>query len=196
MVAKLKITMIVGFAVGFVTVGSLWIIGGEQMRIERKVKLAASQERVWHLLTDEESLKAWNPDIVEIRPLSPKESPPLPEVGERSIMIIKEGSGTAEYESEIIESIPNRKLSISLHGGSLGVNPMIVNYELETHDGATGLTYSSKWQPSGFFLRVLTPLISIMARKNIDLSMERLRKLSAGKELAGTPLQCESKQIL
>jgi hypothetical protein len=119
-------------------------------------------------------MKKWNPTIVSEEATSSGE----PGVGFKSKVMIKEGSNINEYDSEISSYLPGQQLGIILRGASLGKGPMKVDYYLLEEKGETVLRYESRWEPHGIMLKLMSPIITIMARKNVDDVMGRLKKLA------------------
>ena len=153
----------------------LWIIGGKTMEIEKQLNISASQDKVWKLLTDSEEIKKWNPEIIEDTPLTEETL----QKGAQSKLLMKEGSGQAEYLTEIIEVVTNEKLDMSLSGGPLGQSPMFISYIIKNNDNnSVAMTFKSSWKPKEFWLRVMSPLIKMMAQSNTDQSMSRLKELA------------------
>ena len=147
------------------------------MYILKKTHIKTSPEQLWDLLTETEKMKRWNPTIISEEPLSSGE----PGVGFKSIVRIKEGSSINEYENEISSYDPVNHLGIMLRGGNLGQGPMNVDYHLIELTDGTELTYESRWEPYGIMLKLMSPLITMMARRNVEDVMGRLKKLAEGK---------------
>ncbi|MCP5098273.1 MAG: hypothetical protein GY943_22210, partial [Chloroflexi bacterium] len=98
-----------------------------------------------------------------------------PRAGFISKTKIKEGSKIVEYESEIATYQPTSHLGLILRGGSLGKGPMHVDYRLSAEGDGTVLNFESRWKPHGILLKLMTPLLTKMSRKNIDADMHRLK---------------------
>ena len=144
------------------------------MHIEQKIETRTSPESLWTLLTEPEQVKRWIPELISDEPITPG-----PEgVGMKTRMRLKEGSKVVEYGSEITAFDREDYLELRLTGGSLGAGPMVVGYRLLPGDQGTGLHYTSTWQPYGLILRLLSPLITFMAKKNTRAQLRRLQKLA------------------
>ena len=157
------------------TLAILWIIGGNTMEIQKQVNIQASQEKIWTLLTDSEEIKKWNPEIIEDTPLTNE----ILQKGAQSKLLMKDGSQEVEYLTEIMEVVTNEKLDMSLSGDPLGKSPMFISYVIKSNDNQSiDMTFKSSWRPTEFWLRVMSPLIKMMANSNADQSIGRLKKLA------------------
>ena len=65
-----------------------------------------------------------------------------------------------------------------MRGGNLGASPMLVRYALSPAGRGTELRYQATWQPQGLMLRLMSPLIDIVARKSCRRSLARLEELA------------------
>ncbi len=144
------------------------------MKLTHTVAIDSSQETLWPLLTESEEIQRWNRDIVSDEPLTPGP----PQVGARARLKIREGSRVADYESEITAIEPQRLLELELRGGSLGANPMYLSYCLTPAGRKTTLYYTVNWKPKGLMLRLMTPLLRVLSRRNIRVAMTRLKELA------------------
>lgn len=142
------------------------------MIIEKTILLKCTKELLWEWLTDFEKIKVWNPDILEEELISAGEVQP----GYRSKMLILEGKKKNWYENEILTFQPGQQLSTVLRGGGLGEGPMAVDYHIQEQGDAIELRYRSSWEPIGLFLKVMHPIIKIVANKNADNCLKRLKE--------------------
>ena len=141
------------------------------MLITKTVQINASPELIWEMLTDLEQIKRWNTTVISDEPLSPGP----PHVGQISKMMLKEGSKVVEYESEISHYQPTSQLSMILRGGNLGKGPMYLDYQLSANETGTMMNYESKWEPHGFTLKLMAPIINKMAQKNATEVLNQLK---------------------
>ena len=141
------------------------------MLITKTIQINASPELIWEMLTDLEQIKRWNSTVISDEPLS---SGP-PHVGQISKMMIREGSKIVEYESEISHYQPTSQLSMILRGGNLGKGPMYIDYQLSANEAGTLVNYVSKWEPHGFTLKLMAPIINKMAQRNAKDVMNQLK---------------------
>lgn len=141
------------------------------MKIQRQITLAANSEEIWTWLTQFEKIQIWNPSMIEEKPISTGK----PRVGHTSEILIQEGSQKNWYRSEIKAYQPFSHLAIRLSGGNLGATPMHVDYRLQENNGSVTLDYLSTWQPKGFRLKLLHPLINMMAGRNATQSLATLK---------------------
>ncbi len=140
------------------------------MNLERTIDLAASPTRVWMCLTEPDLIAQWITELVSDEPITPAPTG----VGTRTRMKIREGSRVVEYETEILAYQPQRELSIEMHGGSLGREPMRISYRLEDRGTSTRLVYRASWRPRGVVLHLLLPLIIVVGRRNLRRTLHRL----------------------
>ena len=141
------------------------------MLITKTVQINASPELIWEMLTDLKQIKRWNTTVISDEPLSPGP----PHVGQISKMMLKEGSKAVEYESEISHYQPTSQLSMILRGGNLGKGPMYLDYQLSANETGTMMNYESKWEPHGFTLKLMAPIINKMAQKNATEVLNQLK---------------------
>ena len=172
MLKKIFLSLI---AIGGVSVAGLWFEGRNAMNIEKDLSIKTSAETLWNYLVDQDLLMKWNPDILkiefpELRPVAKK--------GAKSKLFIREGANTTEYESEIVEFLPHQRLIVTLRAKTLGSSPMYVDYQLQSAGSQMKMKYSATWQPKEFKLRVLSPLIGVMAGKNAEATLEKLKQLA------------------
>jgi len=151
------------------------------MKIDHRIEIAANAETVWHFLTDPEQLKIWIPELVSDEP----EEPGVTRVGLKSRMKLREGKKIVEYGTVLTGVAENSLLEMQMNGGSLGASPMTVGYRLTPGEGSassgnTTLDYTSAWHPREFMMRLMSPLISIMAKRNVRSQLGRLKALAEG----------------
>ncbi len=144
------------------------------MNFDHRVDIETTAEELWPLLADDQHVMSWSPDIVNVEPMT--SGPPA--VGTRSAVQIREGSRVVDYNSEILAFQPGNCLRIQLTGGSLGASPMVVTYSITPRQNSVELTYSARWRAVGLMLRLLSPVITIMAKRNARAAMDRLKKLA------------------
>jgi uncharacterized protein YndB with AHSA1/START domain len=143
---------------------------------DNTIELRTTPEHLWPLLVDPAQIRRWNPEVVRDEPLTPGP----PGVGSTSAVWIREGRREVRYESEVLTFDPLERLVIRLTGGSLGEGPMLVSYAVSPSSSADHLTLrvTGSWQPVGWVLRLLAPLLGILARRNSRAALERLRQLA------------------
>ena len=141
------------------------------MNIKKSIQINCEKEELWVWLTDFSKLKKWNKTILEEQLISEGK------VGKdyKTKVLIKEGNRKTWYDNKILVYQPNEFLSIALSGGSLGKNPMIVEYKIDEKNNQLELTLESNWKPSGFILKLLYPLIKIKATKNTVEILQELK---------------------
>ncbi|MEM7355617.1 MAG: SRPBCC family protein [Acidobacteriota bacterium] len=144
------------------------------MRIEHSIETRATPESLWNLLTDPEQIKQWIPELISDEPTTPGQEG----VGTKTRMRLKEGSKIVEYSSEITTFTPPQRLGLRLTGGHLGASPMEVEYRFSQVERGTAVHYTSTWQPRGLLLRLLSPLLTAVSKRNIRAQFQRLRSLA------------------
>lgn len=147
------------------------------MRIEHAAEIALPPEELWNHLTEPEKIRCWNPDVVEIEA---DEAAPIG-VGSSSRVAIREGSRVVDYREEIVLFDRPARLATRLSGGSLGRSPMRLEYRLAETDSGTRLRYTADWQPEELRLRLLSPLLAWLSRRNIRSHLERLKGVTGGR---------------
>lgn len=142
------------------------------MKINKSIIINCKPQELWRWLTEFEKLRKWNKSIVEQQYISSGEVGP----GYLTKVLIEEGKKRVWYENEILEYQPNKLLTISLKGGSLGKAPMVIEYEVKEQDSQLELSYKSTWKPVGLLLMLLHPLIKKMSNKNVDNALLTLKQ--------------------
>ena len=143
------------------------------MKITKSDTFFCSAEELWTWLNDFGKVKQWNKTILDEKHISSGNI----RVGFTTNILINEELSETWYTSEILRYDPSTFLSFSLSGGKLGKNPMIVEYRLIPEKNNTVLNYSCRWAPHGFMLKMADPVISRIARKNIENAFAELSKL-------------------
>ena len=144
------------------------------MKITSTVDIACTRDRVWRLLTEPERIREWNTDLIRDETLT--EGPVG--VGTKSRMLIREGAKEVWYDGEILEYQQPEVLTMQLTGGSLGSGPMTIRYGVSGTDGALTVRFDSDWTAHGLVLRLMEPLIALMARRNAKGAMHRLKEVA------------------
>lgn len=144
------------------------------MKIIQTIDIALSPKKLWPLLTLFEEIQKWTPSLIEEEILSTG----TPGPGFQTKLKILEGGQFSYYDSEILTYAPHQDLSIQLSGGNLGKNPMIVTYQMTATDFGTRLTYTSTWQPAGIGLKLLSPIITKVSKKNAAQQMANLKTVA------------------
>lgn len=140
------------------------------MYILKSIQIDCKKEELWSWLTEFEKLKKWNKTIIKEEHITQDEV----KIDYKTKVLIREGNRETWYNNEIMAYRPYELLRIALSGGTLGTNPMIVEYVITKKNNQLKLTLESKWKPSGFMLKLFYPLIKIKATKN---TLEVLQEL-------------------
>ena len=146
------------------------------MNIERTILIERSPADLWPWLIETERVQRWNPSIISDEPTTPGPAG----VGTRTRMKLREGSRVTEYTTELTAYEPDRRVALEMRGGNLGARPMVVRYALSPLSGGTELRYQARWRPREVVLRLMSPLIGIVARKQCRRSLARLKELAEG----------------
>lgn len=142
-------------------------------------EIAVPPLHLWAWLTEPDRIREWNPSVIKDEP----ETDGLPGPGFVSQMTIKEGRGFNTYRSEILSFVPCEFLEMSLSGGNLGAEPMVLSYAIAARGEASVLTYRTQWAPKGVMLVLLYPLIVWMSRRNVSEQIDVLKRVAE----RGTP---------
>ncbi len=141
------------------------------MNFSNAISISCNPEELWAWLTEPEKIRSWNPEILEQETISAGEVGP----GFRSRVLMKEGKKSVWYEEEILEFKPSTTLKMKLSGGSLGKGPMIMTYRLSDEGDKTKLSYANTWEPKGVILKLLHGIITKVAKKNVEGSLNKLK---------------------
>jgi len=141
------------------------------MTILKSIQIDSKKEELWSWLTEFEKLKKWNKTIIKEEHISKKEA----KIGYKTKVLIREGSREIWYNNEILVYQPNECLRIALSGGTLGKNPMIVEYLINEKNNQLELTLESNWKPSGFILKMFYPFIKVKATRNTVEILQELK---------------------
>lgn len=141
------------------------------MDISHTVHISATPEKLWHTLTVFDEMQKWTSSLISEEVISSGDPGP----GFISKMTILEGGKAVIYDSEIVTYEPTTRLGIILRGGSLGNGPMSVDYTLTPTDDSTRVDYRTQWQPQGILLKLMSPMITKMSRKNVQAQMANLK---------------------
>ncbi len=144
------------------------------MHIERTIQIRQPAEDLWAWLTETERVQRWNPSIISDEPTTPGP----PGVGTRTRMKLREGSRIVDYETELTAYEPATAVALEMRGGNLGVSPMHIRYDLTSNHQGTELRYRARWRPRGLMLRLMSPMIGVMARRECNRSLARLKEIA------------------
>lgn len=135
--------------------------------------IAAPREKVFELLSDDEKMKQWIPELVaNVYPNGKNINDP---VGTKFIQKLKEGGRTQAYEGEVITYKLNDHLGIRLGNHAFSVD---VHYRLHAEGAATKLEYSCAVEYKGWFYRMIGKMFFGFMRKMSNKQMDRLKELA------------------
>ena len=146
------------------------------MNIERTIHIERSPADLWPWLTETERVQRWNPGIVSDEPTTPGPTG----VGTRTKMKLREGSEIVDYDTELTAYEPDRLVALEMRGGKLGASPMHVRYTVSSLNGGSELRYRATWRPREMTLRLMSPLIAIVACRQCRRSLAGLKELAEG----------------
>ena len=85
------------------------------MKIRNKIQIPFSQDRIWDLIADPALMKAWNPRIREVVPVTLGR----PQANSRYRIRYRLGSRESNYFAEIMEFEESSRVVLHLEGGAL-----------------------------------------------------------------------------
>ena len=143
------------------------------MKLTHKMTVKSDPAKVWAYLVEDDKFKTWNPDVIEAEDLDD-----LGVVkGARGRILMKEGNGECEYFTKLLDVEVEKRLSLELVGKPLGKSPMFVHYKISRESDGTVLEQETDWTPAEWSLKLMTPLIKIMAKKNGDKCFRKLLEI-------------------
>lgn len=145
------------------------------MRSTHSIEIDRPADAVWPVITEVEQIKRWMPDLVS--DVATDEGPIR--VGSTSRMSMREGSKVVVYGSVITRYEPGRRLALEISGGSLGRNPMLLDYVLTPAGTRTRVDFTEEWTPSGW-LWLLLPVILIAGAGNAKRALKAMKAVAEG----------------
>lgn len=133
-------------------------------------------EQLWPWLEQPDKQKQWMEGLLDNAPTS--EGPPR--VGATFRMTIREGRRVAEYDGEITNYAPYRRLSVKMWGEALRGVEISVDYQLQDLGGRTRLDYLSvaDMAGAGFFMKLMLPLFKLFSKVQLKRFMKTLKRLA------------------
>ena len=128
----LRVTLFLMF-LAIAGVAAIWIIGGETKKHSMKITLEAHRLEVFNWLAENEKIKKWNPDLVEV-------SSYASEGGDSSKRIVKGEDGDAEFEDTVIRFDEGNTLSIRSTSRDMVVTQVFHLKQSEASNGNLQLT--------------------------------------------------------
>jgi carbon monoxide dehydrogenase subunit G len=145
------------------------------MKLSKSIEIHRTARDVWPWLSEPEKMKQWMKGLLEVTPLSEGE----PQVGFRAKLRIKEGGRISEYDEEIVELVPNRKVRSRITGGALpnGME-MVVGWDIEDLGGRCVVTGSNHAETKGVAMKIFGPLMRLFAGLQLRSFLKRLKRLA------------------
>jgi uncharacterized protein YndB with AHSA1/START domain len=146
------------------------------MHLHRRVRIECAPEPLWRCLTEPELLQRWVSQMVDETPDDPNRASG---VGATSTLRLNEGGKIVSYKCVVTEWEPKRRLAVRLSGGSFPQDMHVdVVYQLSQEEmNATLLDYDVE-MPIGGWLKLLTPLIRVLAGFTVKRDLSRLETLA------------------
>ncbi len=128
---------------------------------------------IFEFINDDDCLGKWVNGIVAVVPIGELKGG----VGDR-VRISVDIPKKMDIVSTVIEWEPDRLMKFS---NDVKVMPGWIGYELKPLESGTELTFTAEHHPKGIFMRLISPLIRRMFRKERRKELERLKQvLEAG----------------
>lgn len=144
--------------------------------LTRRVEIRAPLATVWLHIDDETHIKAWMPEVVDIR--YPEGKNAASPVGTRFVQTLKEDGRVKDYDGVVLAYEPQRLLGVRLGDKNFHVD---VTYRLEAAPGgSTILHYACQTTPHTWLARLLIPIGTPFMKRLLDRHMERLQAQCEG----------------
>lgn len=142
------------------------------MRIERTVELAAPPERVYEVVMDPGRLEEW----VTIHHRLDEAPDGMLERGSELTQSLRLAGRSFHVRWTVVENDPCRRV-VWEGRGPVASHARVV-YELDGNGGATRFSYMNEYElPGGPLGRIAERTVARMAGRELDGSLERLRRL-------------------
>ena len=149
--------------------------------ITRRVEIAAPVATVWRHLDDDQKIKAWMPEVVDIR--YPQGRNAAAPVGTKFVQSIKEGGRIKDYDGVVTAYDRERLLGIRL--GDNKHFHVDVTYRLEAQGaGNTALHYECRTTTHSWLARLMLPIGRSLMKRTLDRYLSRLKQLCESAGLA------------
>ena len=136
---------------------------------QTQVRIRATQERVFELLTDPAAAKSWVIGLIDIVPSSPGS---LEVVGGRFKETLKEGNRIVEYDGEILAYDPPRAYAVRMDNAQFSMN---IRFSLEPFADGTVVNQSVDLNPQSSFVRFMLSLFSFLTKLMLKKQMNQLK---------------------
>jgi uncharacterized protein YndB with AHSA1/START domain len=140
-------------------------------RAEYTVVVPRPPAEVFPYLVEPDLMQRWIGGLIEFTPVDEG-----PRVGARSRQRVEQGGRTWDVESEIVELVPNRRLSARATSSAFAST---LSYALEPVPEGTRLHGTAETRLTGFAGRLLGGVANRAAERKLVADLERLRRLLA-----------------
>ena len=133
-------------------------------------------ERLWRWIEEPEKQKQWMKGLLEN--VDTSDGPTR--VGSTFRMTIQEGRRVADYDGEITNYDPYRRLGVRFWGAALHGVEMAADYKLQNLGARTRLDYIATADASeaGFFMRLMMPFFKLFGAVQVRRFMKTLKHLA------------------
>ncbi len=133
-------------------------------------------ETLWTWIEEPDKQKQWMKGLLEN--VDTSDGPTR--VGSTFRMTIQEGRRVAEYDGEIINYDPYRRLGVRFWGATLQGVEMTADYRLQNLGTRTRLDYTATADTSNasFFMRLMMPLFKLFSAAQLRGFMKTLKHLA------------------
>ena len=151
--------------------------GGFQWRVDLEIQ--ATPQKVWEIADDISKIPQYHPDVDTVTLLDGKRARA---VGVKYQCNVLQGKGKGSCVEEIVEYVPNVKLSTRMGEDTWGLDRIFADFIVETTlipkgDAATVLRFEGFYNPIGFLNKILNPLI--LRRKTRERSLSVMRGIKS-----------------
>jgi uncharacterized protein YndB with AHSA1/START domain len=144
-----------------------------------EIRIRATPESVFELLTDPVAAKSWVIGLVDIIPSSPGS---LQVVGGRFTETLREGSRLVEYDGEVLAYDRPRAYGVRMENAQFSIN---MHYSLEPVADGTVVHQAVDLNPRSSFVRFLLSVFRFLTRLMLNKQLNQLKR--AAEQGVGTP---------
>jgi uncharacterized protein YndB with AHSA1/START domain len=138
-------------------------------RAQHTVVVARSPAEVFPYLVEPDLMRRWIGGLIEFTPLDEE-----PRIGARSRQKVEQGGRTWDVESEIVELVPDRRLSARATSSAFAST---LSYALEPAPEGTRLHGTVETRLRGLAGRLLGGFARRAAERKLVADLERLKRL-------------------
>ncbi len=135
---------------------------------QAQVRIRATPDRVFELLSDPAAAKSWVIGLVDIVPSSPGS---LQVVGGRFKETLKEGGRLVGYDGEILAYDRPRLYAVRMESEQFSMN---IRYSLDPSADGTVVNQSMDLNPKSSLIRFLLPLFGFLTKRMLKKQLNQL----------------------